>query len=294
MLNLLRKAMVKDTFFTINTSFNFGGKIVDLSQPKVMGIINITPDSFYQSSRFVSNKEILAEAEKHLNEGADFLDLGAFSTRPKADYISEEEELNRLIEPISLIKKTFPNSIISVDTFRAKVAEIAIDNGANLINDVSGGMFDLSLFKVLSKYNIPYILMHNKGEFKTMHQPYIYDNIIAEITQYFIDKISELKEFGLTDIILDPGFGFAKNSEQNFDLLSQLDCLKIFEKPVLVGISRKSMIWKNLNSTSSEALNGTTILNTIALTKGAKLLRVHDVKEAKECIKLLELLNQSN
>jgi dihydropteroate synthase len=282
--------MAKDTFFQIKETLNIGGKIIDLNEPKVMGILNITPDSFFEGSRVNTEKEILARAEKMLYEGADFLDLGAYSSRPDADDISEDEEMNRLIPAVKLISKKFPEATLSVDTFRANVAAQAIENGAHMINDISGGNLDAQMFETVAKLKVPYLLMHMKGTPKTMKGLNQYENMMQEISSYFSEKIATLKALGVNDIILDPGFGFAKNINQNYELLNHFAEFRMMGYPVLAGLSRKSMIWKKLKTTPKEALNGTTILNTIALQNGASILRVHDVKEAKECIKILGLL----
>jgi len=283
----------KDTFFQVKKTLNVGGKIIDLSQPKVMGIINITPDSFFSGSRKQSESEILQQAEKMLNEGADFLDLGAYSSRPGGRDISFEEEENRLIPAVKLINTHFPEAVISVDTFRASIAEKAINSGAHIINDISGGSLDEKMFETVGKLQVPYILMHMKGTPQTMKNLNQYDDIIQEISFYFSQKINQLKAFGAKDIVLDLGFGFAKNIEQNYFLLNHLAEFRMFGFPVLAGLSRKSMIWKALAIQPEDALNGTSILNTIALQNGASILRVHDVKEAKECVKIFELLSSS-
>ena len=283
----------KDTFFKVKKTLNVGGKIIDLTQPKVMGILNITPDSFFSGSRLQSEKEILLQAEKMLSEGADFLDLGAYSSRVGATDISPEEEEKRLIPAIQIISKNFPEALLSVDTFRAAIAEKAIGSGAHIINDISGGNLDENMFKAVGKLNVPYILMHMKGTPQTMKDLNQYENMMQEISYYFSEKIEQLKSAGVKDIILDPGFGFAKNIEQNFKLLQHLEDFRILGFPVLAGLSRKSMIWRSLNISPEQALNGTTALNTIALANGASILRVHDVREAKECIKLLSLLNSN-
>ncbi|MBU2047226.1 MAG: dihydropteroate synthase [Bacteroidetes bacterium] len=282
--------MAKDTFFQIKETLNIDGKIIDLTQPKVMGILNITPDSFFEGSRVNSEKEILKQAEKMIDEGTDFLDLGAYSSRPSADDISEKEEINRLIPCVKLISKEFPKAILSVDTFRANVAVQAIENGAHIINDISGGNLDNQMFETVAKLKVPYILMHMKGTPQTMKGLNQYENMMQEIFFYFSEKIAQLKALGVNDIILDPGFGFAKDIAQNYELLNHFDEFRMLGYPVLAGLSRKSMIWKKLNITPNDALNGTTILNTIALQNGASILRVHDVKEAKECIKILDVL----
>ncbi len=264
-----------------------GKKLLDLSTPKIMGIVNTTPDSFYENSRTSTLDSILIQAEKHLNEGADFIDIGGYSTRPGASEISIDEEIKRIEEPIQLIKSAFPNCLISCDTFRSKVAQVAIDSGADIINDISGGELDKEMFTLIAKNKTPYILMHSKGTPQTMQQQTDYKSIFKEMINYFSSKIEYLHELGLTELIIDPGFGFAKTIEQNYEILNKLNDFYFLKCPILVGVSRKSMIYKKLNNTPNEALNGTTVLNTIAVTKGANILRVHDVKEAKEIIQLL-------
>ena len=271
---------------------NCKGKLLDLSQPKVMGIINITPDSFYTGSRSNSKKEILATAEKMLTEGATFLDLGAYSSRPGADDITVEEELKRITPAIELILKEFPEAVLSMDTFRAEVAEKSINSGAAIINDISAGKLDDKMLATIAKYQVPYIMMHMKGTPQTMKDLNQYEDLAADVLFYFSERIKTARELGINDLIIDPGFGFAKNIEQNFELLSRLELFNNLDLPLLAGVSRKSMIWKKLKISAEEALNGTSILNTAALLKGAKILRVHDVKEAMECIKLTrELIN---
>jgi len=265
---------------------NCKGTLIDLSQPKVMGVINITPDSFYSDSRSNTEKEILLSAEKMLNEGATFLDLGAYSSRPGADDISIEEELSRMIPAIETILQEFPEALLSIDTFRAEVAEKSILQGAALINDISAGKLDKKMLLVIAKYQVPYMMMHMKGTPQTMKNLNQYEDITAEVLFYFSERINAARMLGINDIILDPGFGFAKNINQNFELFSNLELFNSLDCPLLVGISRKSMIWKTLEITAQEALNGTSVLNTAALLKGANILRVHDVKEAVECIKL--------
>ena len=283
--------MAKDTFFQIKTSLNVGGKILDLSAPKVMGILNITPDSFFEGSRTQSEKEILTQAEKMLTEGADILDLGAYSSRPGATDISVEEEKQRLIPAVKLIVKHFPEAVISVDTFRASIAKKAIESGAHIINDISGGNLDQEMFKTVGKLGVPYILMHMKGTPQTMKDLTDYVDLCSEIKLYFSEKIAQLKQAGVKDIVLDLGFGFAKNIPQNFELLKQLADFRTLGFPILAGLSRKSMIYKTLDIDANEALNGTTVLNTIALLNGASILRVHDVKEAREAILLINKIN---
>ena len=265
---------------------NCKGNLIDLTQPKVMGIINITPDSFYSESRSTSDKEILESAEKMLTDGATFLDLGAYSSRPGADDISLDEELKRMIPAIELVLKEFPDAVLSIDTFRSEVAEKSIKSGASIINDISAGKLDEKMLSTVAKYQVPYIMMHMKGTPQTMKDLNQYEDLVADVLFYFSERIKAARDHGINDIIIDPGFGFAKNISQNFELLSKLDLFKNLELPILAGVSRKSMIWKKLGISANEALNGTTVLNTTALLKGANILRVHDVKEAIECIKL--------
>lgn len=281
----------KDTFFQVKTTLVAGGKIIDLTVPKVMGIINITPDSFFEGSRMQSEKDILTQAEKMLVEGAEFLDLGAYSSRPDAIDISIKEEEKRLIPAVKSISTHFPEAVLSIDTFRATIAEKAIENGAHIINDISGGNLDPKMFETVGKLKVPYILMHMKGTPHTMKNLNQYEDMIQEISYYFSEKINSLKNAGVKDIILDPGFGFAKNIDQNYQLLKHLEDFRLLGFPILAGLSRKSMIWKKLKIDANDALNGTTVLNTIALQRGASILRVHEIKEAKECIKILSLLN---
>ncbi len=251
-----------------------------------MGILNITPDSFYDGGKYNSDKSILARAEKMLIEGATFLDLGAYSSRPGAKDISEDEELGRIKPILKLILAEFPEAIISIDTFRSKIAEYCLDHGAAIINDISGGSLDSKMMNTVAKYGAPYILMHMKGNPQNMTSKTDYTNILEEMLFYFSEKLSEGVKLGLKDIIIDPGFGFAKNKEQNFYLLDSLDLFKALDLPVLVGISRKSMVYKTLDIEPEDALNGSTALHMIALAKGANILRVHDVKEAVQCVKL--------
>jgi dihydropteroate synthase len=283
--------MAKDTFFQKKVTLNAGGKLIDLSQPKVMGIINLTPDSFYAGSRKQGIDAALQQADKMLNEGADFLDLGAYSSRPGADDISIEEETDRLLPVVEAIVKRFPDAILSIDTFRAPVAEAAINAGAHIINDISGGQLDEAMFATVARLQVPYILMHMKGNPKTMNQLAVYDDVFAEVYDYFAYKYYQLKQLGVHDVIIDPGFGFAKKPEHGYTLMSRLQDFEMLGLPILAGISRKKMIYGLLNITAVEALNGTTALNTIALTRGANILRVHDVKEAVEAVKIWEACN---
>ena len=273
-------------------TINCAGKLIDLSIPKIMGILNITPDSFYDGGRYNSDKKILDHVEKMIIDGAIFIDIGAYSSRPGGVDIDENEELKRIIPAIELVNKKFPEIIISIDTFRSKVAEACLNSGAAIINDISASQLDEKMMETISKYNVPYIIMHMKGNPQNMMDKTNYDDMLQEMIKYFSKKINQAISYKINDIIIDPGFGFAKNIKQNYDLLNHLDLLKILDKPIMVGISRKSMIYKSLNSTPEEALNGTTVLNTVALIKGASILRVHDVKEANECIKLIGSLNK--
>lgn len=272
---------------------NIRGRLISLANPKIMGVMNVTPDSFYQGSRFDSEEAILKQTEKMLHDGATFVDVGGYSSRPGAKEITSSEEIRRISSAIQLIVKNFPGAIISIDTFRAEVAHVAIQEGASMINDISGGTLDTEMFALAAKAQVPYVLMHMRGDPKTMTGLSQYDNVVKEVTDYFHDRIHQLQTLGVKDIVVDPGFGFAKNIEQNFKLLQSLDYLRILGKVILVGVSRKSMIWKTLSTTPDEALNGTTCLNTIAVLKGANILRVHDVKEAAEVCKLISSITSS-
>jgi dihydropteroate synthase len=268
---------------------NAGGRLLDLEIPKVMGIINITPDSFYKGSRYITDEEILGTATKMLEDGADILDIGGYSSRPGAGNISVEEEWSRVLKAAKLINRELPDAIISVDTFRADIArEAVLECGAHIINDISGGEADSRMFSIVEKLNVPYILMHMKGDPRTMQNNPVYEDIVADILKWFGERIFKLKSAGLKDIIIDPGFGFGKTINHNFELLRRLGDFSIAGLPVLVGISRKSMIWKTLDISVDEALNGTTALNAIAIFNGADILRVHDVKEAVQTVRLIK------
>jgi dihydropteroate synthase len=284
---------VQSKLFSTNKTLNVQGKLVDLSVPKVMGILNVTPDSFYEGSRFVQPASILKQVEKMVTEGADFIDVGGYSSRPGATDISEKEELARVLPVIQAICKEFTSTIISIDTFRSEVARQAVLHGASIINDISSGELDANMFGVVAALKVPYVAMHMRGKPQTMNQLTTYENLVKDITDHFHKKINLLHSLGIKDVVIDPGFGFAKTVEQNFELLNHLEYLQILGKPMLVGLSRKSMIWRTLNTTPDHALNGTTALHTLALLKGASILRVHDVKEAIETIKLLSVLNNS-
>jgi dihydropteroate synthase len=290
--NVFNQMVAKDTFFQKKVTLNAGGKLIDLSLPKVMGIINITPDSFFADSRKIEVTSILIQAEKMLTDGATFLDLGAYSSRPGAVDISIEEETERLLPAVEAIAQNFPKAIISIDTFRASVAEASVKAGAHIINDISGGSLDDAMFATVARLQVPYILMHMKGTPQNMVQQAQYEDVFAEVFDYFVKKIYQLKQLGVHDIIIDPGFGFAKTAEQGYQLMSRMQEFDVLQSPVLAGISRKRMIYGLLGSNAEEALNGTTALNTIALTKGASILRVHDVKEAVEAVKIWDACNR--
>jgi len=273
-------------------SINIKGELKSLSRPLVMGILNVTPDSFYAGSRQKTGKEICSRIEQILNEGAAIIDVGGYSSRPNAAEVSQEEELARLSGALKIIRSDFPDVTVSVDTFRAEVARVCVDEyGVSMINDISGGMIDEAMFDIVAKLNVPYVLSHIKGNPATMANQCHYDDLIGEIILYFSKKIGQLRQLGVNDIIIDPGFGFAKDVEQNYLLMKHLEALKIFELPILVGVSRKRMIYELLQTTPDESLNGTTALHTFALLHGASILRVHDVKEAMETIKIVEKLN---
>ena len=281
------KSEIQNTVISINKTLNLGGRLVSLEAPRVMGILNITPDSFYDGGRYFKEKDILHRAEKMLAEGATFLDVGGYSSRPGADDIPQEEELRRVRPAISSILREFPNALIAIDTFRAEVATAAIGEGAVMVNDISAGSLDPGLPQTVARLGVPLIAMHMRGTPKTMNTLTSYDHLLKDIVSYFHEKIHGFHRLGIRDIIIDPGFGFAKTAAQNFALLHQLETLRILGKPVLVGLSRKSMIWRTLQTTAENALNGTTCLNTIALLRGALILRVHDVRQAVETITLV-------
>ena len=272
-------------------TINCKGHLIDLSSPKVMGILNITPDSFYDGGKYNSEKAIIKHVEQMLLEGATFIDIGAYSSKPGADFVSEDEELARILPIITRVLKEFPEALLSIDTFRSRVAKECIQMGAALINDISAGKLDDTMLNTVADLHVPYIMMHMRGTPQTMQKQTVYNNLVKDILFYFSERIAAARQIGIVDMIIDPGFGFAKTLEQNFELLNQLELFNMLELPLLVGVSRKSMIYKTLQNSASEALNGTTALNTIALQKGANILRVHDVKEAIETIKLVQSLN---
>ncbi len=285
---------MKEIFFNPKKTLNVGGSLLSLHTPIVMGILNATPDSFFAQSRVQNEEAILQRAQTMIAEGAAILDLGGYSTRPNAPEVSEQEELQRVIWVVELLKSNFPQVPISIDTFRASVAQSAVAKGATIINDISGGQMDDKMFETIAQLQLPYILTHTRGTPQNMMQLTNYENFIKEILDYFEIRISRLYQLGVKDIILDLGFGFAKTIEQNFELLGKLEVFKMFNLPLLVGVSRKSMVYKTLNCTADESLNGTTVLHTAALLQGASILRVHDVREAKEAIILCEKLNLHN
>ncbi|PHR87462.1 MAG: dihydropteroate synthase [Leeuwenhoekiella sp.] len=274
-------------------SINCKGNLIDLSTPRVMGILNLTPDSFYEGSRFTHTDAVLAQTEKMLTEGADFIDVGAYSSRPGAADISVDEELWRLLPVVEVLIKNFPDLVISVDTFRSEVAKKAVQAGAAMINDISAGHLDESMLATVAALQVPYIMMHMKGTPQTMKNLAQYDDLVKEVIYYLSERIAAARALGINDLIVDPGFGFAKTIAHNFELLNKAEQLQMLDVPVLIGVSRKSMIYKTLDVSAAEALNGTTVLNSIALQKGASILRVHDVKPAVEAVRLLQALSQS-
>lgn len=273
-------------------TINCKGQLIDLSKPKVMGILNITPNSFFDGGKYSDEEEIVAQVQKMLSEGATFIDIGAYSSKPNAEYVSVEEEMARIAPVVDLLVQQFPNILISIDTFRSEVAEICIQKGAALINDISAGKLDDAMLGVIAKYKVPCIMMHMKGTPQTMQTLAQYEDILKEVLLYFSERIAAARNLGINDLIVDPGFGFAKTLEQNYELLQKMELFQQLELPILVGISRKSMIYKKLNNKVQDSLNGTTALNSFSLLKGANILRVHDVKEALECVTLFNAMNE--
>lgn len=271
-------------------TINCKGILIDLNRPKVMGILNVTPDSFYDGGRYKDEKSILSQTAKMLDHGATFIDIGAYSSRPGADVISEEGELRRILPIVELLIKEFPQILLSIDTFTSKVAIECLEHGAALINDISAGRLDNKMLSLIAKYKVPYIMMHMRGMPQNMQQKTEYENLLTDILYYFSERIETARALGIHDLIIDPGFGFAKTLDQNFELLRQFDLFQNLNLPLLAGLSRKSMIYKTLETNAEGALNGTTALHMVALSKGANILRVHDVKEAIECVKLHESL----
>lgn len=282
--------MPENNFFSTQPLLSVNGKLLDLNQPRIMGILNVTPDSFFDGGQYLSTDAVLIQVEKMLQNGAAFIDVGGYSTRPGAEVVTPEEEIKRVVPAIRRIMKAFPDALISIDTFRSEVARAAVEEGACMINDVTGGDADAQMFATAGALRVPYILMHMRGTPQTKNQLTDYEDLLKDIASYFQQKIVALQQHGVKDVILDPGIGFAKTVQQNFQLLQQLEYFRIFSQPKLIGVSRKSLIWKTLKITPEEALNGTSVLNTVALLKGASILRVHDVKEAVETIKLIQSL----
>ena len=274
---------------------NVNGSLLDLSGPCVMGILNITPDSFYVGSRMQTEAEIAARAQQILDEGAGIIDIGAYSSRPNAENVSPREEMERLRMGLEILRKTHPGAVISVDTFRADVARMCVEEyGVAIINDIAAGEMDGDMFRTVVELNVPYIMMHMQGTPQNMQQHPHYDNLLKEVFLYFAQKVQQLRDLGMKDIILAPGFGFGKTVEHNYELLAHLEEFRVFELPLLVGISRKSMIYRLLGNTPQDALNGTTVLDTICLLKGADILRVHDVREAVETVKIVEAMRKNS
>ena len=279
----------KDTFFSKKITLNCRGKLLDLSVPRVMGILNVTPDSFYDGGRYVEEDKIKRRIDQLLSDGADIIDIGAYSSHPGASEVKQDEEKKRLIPSLIYIRKQYPDAIISVDTFRAEVAGMAISEyEIDMVNDISAGQADPLMMETLAQYSVPYIMMHMQGTPATMQDNPVYHNVVKDIITFFAERIHTASAFGLKDIIIDPGFGFGKTIQHNFQLLHGLKAFSVFELPVMAGLSRKSMIYKSLEIAPAESLNGTTVLNTLALLNGASLLRVHDVKEARETIRLFQ------
>lgn len=276
---------------TIAKYINVNGRLMDLEYPRVMGILNVTPDSFYADSRKQSEEDIIGRCQQILNEGGSIIDLGAYSSRPNADHISAEEEMNRLKKALKIINQHFPNAVLSVDTFRADVAKMCVEEyGVAIINDIAAGMMDEHMFTTVAELGVPYIMMHMQGTPQNMQKNPHYNNILKEVIFYFSEKVQRLRDLGAKDLILDPGFGFGKTVAHNYELMEGMDEFAIFDLPILVGVSRKSMIYKLLGGGPEDALNGTSVLDTVALMKGANILRVHDVKEAAEAVKIFATL----
>jgi dihydropteroate synthase len=271
-------------------TINCKGQLIDLSKPKVMGILNVTPNSFFDGGKYKNADEIVAQVQKMLSEGATFIDIGAYSSKPNAEFVSVEEEIARIVPIVELLVQQFPNILISIDTFRSEVAEACILKGAALINDIAAGKLDDFMLSVVAKYKVPYIMMHMRGTPQTMTTLTQYEDVVKEVLLYFSERIAAARSLGINDLIVDPGFGFAKTLEQNYEVLQKMELLQQLELPILSGVSRKSMIYKVLNTNASESLNGTTALNTVSLLKGANILRVHDVKEAVECVSLFNAM----
>jgi dihydropteroate synthase len=272
-------------------TINIKGNLLDISSPIIMGILNVTPDSFYDGGFYNSTNKVIDQVKKMVSDGASIIDIGGYSSRPGAEEISVDTELKRVLPVIKLIKKKYPKILISIDTFRSEVAKLSVECGADIINDISGGSLDSKMYKTIAKLNVPYIIMHMKGDPGNMMEKTNYKDIFGELNKYFNEKISLAESFGIKNIIIDPGFGFSKTTKQNFDILNNLNLFNQHKRPILVGVSRKSMIYKTLNTTPDNSLNGSTVLHTVSLLKGAKIIRTHDVKQANECIRLVSELN---
>lgn len=272
-------------------TINCKGELVDLHEPKIMGILNVTPNSFFDGGKYQSDLQFVSQAEKMILEGADFIDIGAYSSKPNAEFVSEEEEINRIVPIVTMLQREFPSIHLSIDTFRAGVAKATVEAGAAMINDIAAGLLDDKMIETVGKLQVPYIMMHMRGNPKTMQSLTSYTDLVEDMRIYFSERIAAARAAKINDVIIDPGFGFAKTVEQNYELMAKLELFNCFELPILVGISRKSMIYRLLDSSPQEALNGTTVLNTIALQKGANILRVHDVKQAVETRKIIKQLS---
>jgi dihydropteroate synthase len=283
---------VKDTIFNSNITLNCQGKLIEFDKPIIMGIINTTPDSFFEGSRNQSSTQLLNQVEKFINEGVDIVDIGGYSSRPGANEVTENDEIKRVLPAVKNIREKYPNLLISIDTFRPTVAKTALENGTNIINDISGGQFDETIYKIASDFSAPYIMMHMRGTPQNMQCKTEYDNLMKDLIYYFSDRIQLAQKLGLKDIIIDPGLGFGKTLDQNYEIIKHLDLFKVLEKPILIGASRKSMLYKLLSTSANEALNATTAINTISLMNGAHILRVHDVKEAVELKKIYRKINE--
>lgn len=277
-----------------NYYMNVNGRLLDLSTPQVMGILNVTPDSFYAGSRMQTEAQIAARVEQMLEEGADMIDIGAYSSRPGAADISVQEEMDRLRAGLRIVRRMHPDAIVSVDTFRAAVACMCVEEyGVAIVNDISGGEMDKDMFPTVARLGVPYVLMHMQGTPQNMQQQPHYDSLLGDIFRYFARKVQQLRDLGAKDIVLDPGFGFGKTLEHNYELLAHLEDFRVFGLPLLVGVSRKSMVYNLLGTTPAEALNGTTAVNTVCLMKGADILRVHDVRQAVEAIKIITKMKET-
>ncbi len=283
----------KDTFFSRNLSINCRGKLMDLNEPRVMGILNVTPDSFYDGGKYTDKESIAGRIDQIVGEGADIIDIGAFSTRPGAEEISAEMELSRLLPALELVRKMYPEFPVSIDTFRTEVIiRVSREFEIDMVNDITGGSGDPGMFDLVAERKLPYILMHIQGTPQTMQKNPEYDDVVNDIMKFFAERVEQLIGKGVNDIILDPGFGFGKTLEHNYKLMASLEVFRSFELPLLIGVSRKSMTYKLLNTDKSDALNGTTVLHTYALLKGASILRVHDVKEAVETVQVYNFLHK--